>query len=216
MGTLAPPFPAFQLSRRLHGISCPFSLVGRAPAQKAGGRGLESHRRLLSDINSSASLTLSSPRAHDAARVRFLEVFIQLLGGTPLHCRKLPGFEVQPWTACYHDAGRSQIGFSPEELWSMSKRGNSERAPTAASDYTRQNEDKSRTTQRRRTDALRVAAEHCRLLQTKPATQAWPHRAAPVIKGGWCSGITPAQHAGGPGFNPQTVHFPPRLFVEWK
>ena len=109
-----------------------------------------------------------------------------------------------------------RLDFSPEELWSMSKRGNSERAPTAASDYTRQNEDKSRTTQRRRTDALRLAAERCRLLQTKPATQAWPHRAAPVIKGGWCSGITPAQHAGGPGFNPQTVHFPPRLFVEWK
>ena len=25
--------------------------------------------------------------------------------------------------------------------------------------------------------------------------------------GTWCSGITPAQHAGGPGFNPQCVHF---------
>ena len=25
-------------------------------------------------------------------------------------------------------------------------------------------------------------------------------------KGSWCSGITPAQHAGGPGFNPQRVH----------
>ena len=25
-------------------------------------------------------------------------------------------------------------------------------------------------------------------------------------KGSWCSGITPAQHAGGPGFNPRTVH----------
>ena len=25
-------------------------------------------------------------------------------------------------------------------------------------------------------------------------------------KGTWCSGITPAQHAGGPGFNPQRVH----------
>ena len=24
--------------------------------------------------------------------------------------------------------------------------------------------------------------------------------------GTWCSGITPAQHAGGPGFNPQRVH----------
>jgi hypothetical protein len=30
----------------------------------------------------------------------------------------------------------------------------------------------------------------------------WP----PIIKGTWCSGITPAQHAGGPGFNPQRVH----------
>ena len=26
-------------------------------------------------------------------------------------------------------------------------------------------------------------------------------------QGTWCSGITPAQHAGGPGFNPQCVHF---------
>ena len=26
-------------------------------------------------------------------------------------------------------------------------------------------------------------------------------------EGTWCSGITPAQHAGGPGFNPQRVHF---------
>jgi hypothetical protein len=25
-------------------------------------------------------------------------------------------------------------------------------------------------------------------------------------QGTWCSGITPAQHAGGPGFNPQRVH----------
>jgi hypothetical protein len=25
-------------------------------------------------------------------------------------------------------------------------------------------------------------------------------------RGTWCSGITPAQHAGGPGFNPQCVH----------
>ena len=24
--------------------------------------------------------------------------------------------------------------------------------------------------------------------------------------GRWCSGITPAQHAGGPGCNPQSVH----------
>ena len=27
-----------------------------------------------------------------------------------------------------------------------------------------------------------------------------------VSLGTWCSGITPAQHAGGPGFNPQRVH----------
>ena len=33
---------------------------------------------------------------------------------------------------------------------------------------------------------------------------AWP---AHTTSGTWCSGITPAQHAGGPGFNPQTVHF---------
>ena len=26
-------------------------------------------------------------------------------------------------------------------------------------------------------------------------------------RGTWCSGITPAQHAGGPGFNPQRVQF---------
>ena len=26
------------------------------------------------------------------------------------------------------------------------------------------------------------------------------------IEGTWCSGITPAQHAGGPGLNPQCVH----------
>ena len=28
-------------------------------------------------------------------------------------------------------------------------------------------------------------------------------------EGTWCSGITPAQHAGGPGFNPQRAHFAP-------
>ena len=34
-------------------------------------------------------------------------------------------------------------------------------------------------------------------------SKAWsPHH----LKGTWCSGITPAQHAGGPGFNPQRVH----------
>ena len=27
-----------------------------------------------------------------------------------------------------------------------------------------------------------------------------------IAEGTWCSGITPAQHAGGPGFNPQCVH----------
>ena len=30
-----------------------------------------------------------------------------------------------------------------------------------------------------------------------------------TAKGTWCSGITPAQHAGGPGFNPQCVHVHP-------
>ena len=30
---------------------------------------------------------------------------------------------------------------------------------------------------------------------------------APPSKGTWCSGITPAQHAGGPGFNPQCVQY---------
>ena len=30
--------------------------------------------------------------------------------------------------------------------------------------------------------------------------------------GTWCSGITPAQHAGGPGFNPQCVH----LQMTWR
>ena len=29
--------------------------------------------------------------------------------------------------------------------------------------------------------------------------------------GTWCSGITPAQHAGGPGFNPQCVQFAAKL-----
>ena len=28
-----------------------------------------------------------------------------------------------------------------------------------------------------------------------------------MFKGTWCSGITPAQHAAGPGLNPQHVHF---------
>ena len=28
-----------------------------------------------------------------------------------------------------------------------------------------------------------------------------------VLLGTWCKGITPAQHAGGAGFNPQCVHF---------
>ena len=30
---------------------------------------------------------------------------------------------------------------------------------------------------------------------------------AQVSEGTWCSGITPAQHAGSPGFNPRCVHF---------
>ena len=29
---------------------------------------------------------------------------------------------------------------------------------------------------------------------------------AALSVGTWCSGITPTQHAGGPGFNPQCVH----------
>ena len=33
------------------------------------------------------------------------------------------------------------------------------------------------------------------------------YMASPGLEGTWCSGITPAQHAGGPGFNPQCVHF---------
>ena len=40
--------------------------------------------------------------------------------------------------------------------------------------------------------------------------------------GTWCSGITPAQHAGGPGFSPQCVHWyvhpcycAPRLIANW-
>ena len=36
-----------------------------------------------------------------------------------------------------------------------------------------------------------------------------------VLKGTWCSGITPAQHAGGPGFNPQRVHHLWILTVKW-
>ena len=34
----------------------------------------------------------------------------------------------------------------------------------------------------------------------------WPPGACEGSKGTWCSGITPAQHAGGPGLNPQCVH----------
>ena len=32
----------------------------------------------------------------------------------------------------------------------------------------------------------------------------WPQ----LARGSWCSGITPAQHAGGPGFNPQSYCCP--------
>ena len=32
--------------------------------------------------------------------------------------------------------------------------------------------------------------------------------------GTWCSGITPAQHAGGPGFNPQCVHISCFTYVD--
>ena len=31
-------------------------------------------------------------------------------------------------------------------------------------------------------------------------------RSMDIPSGTWCSGITPAQHAGGPGLNPQCVH----------
>ena len=38
--------------------------------------------------------------------------------------------------------------------------------------------------------------------------------------GTWCSGITPAWHVGGPGFNPQCVHFRVGIcqlvFCNWK
>ena len=37
-------------------------------------------------------------------------------------------------------------------------------------------------------------------------TAAHAYQDAAHRKGTWCSGITPAQHAGGPGFNPQRVH----------
>ena len=40
-----------------------------------------------------------------------------------------------------------------------------------------------------------VVCGHLQCRHTQPST------------GTWCSGITPAQHAGGPGFNPQRVHF---------
>ena len=37
-------------------------------------------------------------------------------------------------------------------------------------------------------------------------TNATTDRKTQPQPGSWCSGITPAQHAGGPGFNPQCVH----------
>ena len=44
-----------------------------------------------------------------------------------------------------------------------------------------------------------------------PPLKGWKHRIIALVHwsrlGMWCSGITPAQHAGGPGFNPQRVHF---------
>ena len=36
-----------------------------------------------------------------------------------------------------------------------------------------------------------------------------------IVKGTWCSGITPAQHAGGAGFNPQRVNFRLCLTSNW-
>ena len=34
-------------------------------------------------------------------------------------------------------------------------------------------------------------------------------------RGTWCSGITPAQHAGGPGFNPRCVHSACHAAAAW-
>ena len=54
------------------------------------------------------------------------------------------------------------------------------------------------------------------LLTTTPMffciTKLFPHSDF-YHMGTWCSGITPAQHAGGPGFNPQCVHLRSRLFA---
>ena len=57
-------------------------------------------------------------------------------------------------------------------------------------------------------DCLQVIANAC----PSPLLHSFVHKTwlcavvATTFKGTWCSGITPAQHAGGPGFNPQRVH----------
>ena len=40
----------------------------------------------------------------------------------------------------------------------------------------------------------------------KPNQKELTLQSSSMTKGTWCSGITPAQHAGGPGFNPQCVY----------
>ena len=58
----------------------------------------------------------------------------------------------------------------------------------------------------------------CRSTSVPSASPRLPHKRGEMLRiwkkirdlcawGTWCSGITPAQHAGGPGFNPQCVHF---------
>ena len=43
------------------------------------------------------------------------------------------------------------------------------------------------------------------------AQQVFEHSRPAQLRGSWCSGITPAQHATGAGFNPRPVHAPVRL-----
>ena len=43
------------------------------------------------------------------------------------------------------------------------------------------------------------------------AQQVFEHSRPAQLRGSWCSGITPAQHARGPGFNPRPVHVRLRL-----
>ena len=44
------------------------------------------------------------------------------------------------------------------------------------------------------------------LLAIQSIPERWSRARLCYQSGTWCSGITPAQHAGGPGFNPQCVH----------